>query len=169
MARSKLIPDDVVFAAVLQILLDQGEKSVTFATVSAVTGLAPPTLVQRYGSCAAMVQAAFANAWTELETRLQAAAANASAAKSIQGLLKSLLGSLNSAQLLTLSLGNAALTEQAATWRMGVEAAITSRLAVSAKGKETAALIFAAWQGRQLWDAAGGKGFRFGEAVKRLS
>jgi AcrR family transcriptional regulator len=166
MARSKLIPDDVVFAVVLQLLLGQGEKSVTFAAVSTATGLAPPTLVQRYGSCAAMMRAALTQAWDALDARVTSA--NAGDAKNVQALLKSLIGSVNSAKLLTLSLSDADLSERAKDWRMNVEASLASRLTVSAKGKETAALIFAAWQGRLLWDAAGGKGFRLGEAVKRL-
>lgn len=168
MARSKLIPDEVVFSAVLQLLLDQGEKSVTFAAVSAATGLAPPTLVQRYGSCAAMVHLALAQAWDDLTARLQTAMTSPVVGKGVQGLLKSLNGSVNSSLLLSLSLNNAELAERAANWRMGVETALAARLAVSGKSKETAALIFATWQGRLLWDAAGGKGFRLGEALKRL-
>lgn len=166
MARSKLIPDDVVFTVVLQILLDQGGKSVTFAAVSAATGLAPPTLVQRFGSCAQMVQAALVKSWDALDATV--IAANAVTGKGLPALLKSLNSPVNSAQLLGLSLADPALSERAKAWRCSVEAAIASRLAVNAKAAETAALIFAAWQGRLLWDAAGGKGFRLGEALKRL-
>ena len=70
--------------------------------------------------------------------------------------------------LLTLSLRDPALIGRAKAWRHKVEQAIAARLDVSAKAKETAALIFAAWQGRMLWDAGGGKGFRLGDAIKRL-
>jgi AcrR family transcriptional regulator len=166
MARIKLIPDDVVFATVLQLLLDQGEKSVTFATVAAATGLAPPTLVQRYGSCAAMMQTALMQAWDGLDALV--ISAQTTGGKGVQALLKSLLAPVNSARLLGLSLGDPALTERAENWREAVESAIAARLSVNAKAKETAALIFAAWQGRLLWDRAGGKGFRLGDALKRL-
>jgi AcrR family transcriptional regulator len=167
MARTKLIPDEKVFTAVLQILLEQGEKSVTFAAVAAATGLAPSTLVQRFGSCADMERVALVKAWDGLDSLVTLV--NTTEHKGVQGVLKALSGSVNPANLLTLSLNDPLLTERAKAWRSAVEAALAERLSVSAKAMETAALIFAAWQGRLLWDAAGGKGFRLGEALKRLS
>ena len=42
------------------------------------------------------------------------------------------------------------------------------RLGPGAKARESAALLFAAWQGRMLWTGAGGPGFRLRDAVKRI-
>jgi AcrR family transcriptional regulator len=168
MARTKLISDRDVFQQVLALLLQNGEKAVTFSAISAATGLAPTTLVQRFGSCAAMISGAISQAWQELAALVDAASTDAAANKGVPGLLKLLTGSVDPGALLTLSLRDPVLMEQAKDWRGKVEQAIASRLEVSAKAKETAALIFAAWQGRMLWGAGGGKGFRLGDAIKRL-
>lgn len=169
MARRKLISDREVFQQVLALLLNNGEKAVTFSTVSAATGLAPTTLVQRFGSCNDMILGAISQAWEELDQLVEAATLDAAImAKGLPAMLKSLVGPMDPGALLTLSLRDAALTARAKAWRFKVEQAIAARLDVSARAKETAALIFAAWQGRMLWDAGGGKGFRLGDAIKRL-
>lgn len=169
MARTKLISDRDVFQQVLTLLLQNGEKAVTFSTVSATTGLAATTLVQRFGSCNEMILGAIAQAWQQLDSLVEAASLDAAALnKGLPGLLKSLVGSVDPGALLTLSLRDPALIGLAKTWRYKVEQAIAARLDVSAKAKETASLIFAAWQGRMLWDAGGGKGFRLGDAIRRL-
>lgn len=169
MARKKLISDREVFQHVLALLLNNGEKAVTFSTVSAATGLAPTTLVQRFGSCNHMILGAISQAWEELDQLVEAATLDAAIMnKALPAMLKSLVGSIDPGTLLTLSLRDAALTAHAKAWRFKVEQAIAARLDVNAKAKETAALIFAAWQGRMLWDAGGGKGFRLGDAIKRL-
>lgn len=169
MARTKLISDAEVFQQVLTLLVQNGEKTVTFSTVSAVTGLAPTTLVQRFGSCNEMIIGAIAQAWEQLDGVIDAAALDPVLLnKGLPGLLKSLVGQVDPGVLLTLSLRDPALLARAKAWRKKVEQAIAARLDVSAKAKETAALIFAAWQGRMLWDAGGGKGFRLGDALKRL-
>jgi AcrR family transcriptional regulator len=75
MPRNRSISDDQIFAA-LQALLDTGgDKAVSFATVAAAVGLAPPTLVQRFGSRDGMVRAARQAAWAALEERTRAAIA----------------------------------------------------------------------------------------------
>ena len=58
MPRTRTIPDARVFAAVQDLLDRGGDKAVSFSTVATATGLAPPTLVQRYGSRDGMVRAA---------------------------------------------------------------------------------------------------------------
>jgi hypothetical protein len=115
-----------------------------------------------------MISGAISQAWQELAALVDAASTDAAANKGVPGLLKLLTGSVDPGALLTLSLRDPVLMEQAKDWRGKVEQAIASRLEVSAKAKETAALIFAAWQGRMLWGAGGGKGFRLGDAIKRL-
>ena len=61
------------------------------------------------------------------------------------------------------------LAQRAAAWRATVEAALALRLGSGTKGKEAAALLFAAWQGQALWSATGDSAFRLKDAVKRLT
>lgn len=168
MARGKLISDEAVLDRVLD-LLKTGEKSVTFAAVSAATSLAPPTLVQRYGSCPAMIAMALRSAWDRLDALAQTASSTQSNGKGAQGLLKALSGPIDIPTVLTASLPDETLAARAKAWRHTVEQALTARLGDGAKAQESAAVLFATWQGRLLWDAAGGKGFRLGEALKRLT
>ncbi len=62
MSRPRSISDDVLLDSVLAVMRRGGPGGVTFATVAAETGLAGATLVQRFGSKAAMVQAALLRA-----------------------------------------------------------------------------------------------------------
>ncbi|TAF36285.1 MAG: TetR family transcriptional regulator [Alphaproteobacteria bacterium] len=70
MPRTRTIPDERIFAAIHRLLGEGGDRAVSFATVGAATGLAPPTLVQRYGSRDGMVRAARLAAWEKLQPPL---------------------------------------------------------------------------------------------------
>ena len=165
MSRAKTIPDATVFAAVRQMLMAEGDRAVSFAAVGRVAKLAAPTLVQRFGSRDAMVRAALVAAWDDLD----ATAASAIAAdKGPQGLLKALDTNPPDATLLDMSLRDAALRPRAAAWRDQIVASLALRLGGGDKGREGAAILFAAWQGQRLWQVAGADGFRLKDAVKRL-
>lgn len=166
MPRTRIIADATVFAAIQRLLEEGGDKAVSFGTVSTATGLAPPTLVQRYGSREGMVRAARLSAWESLEHRTAEAMAN-TADKGPQGLLKA-IGDVAPAAFAA-DLRDPALAARADGWRMGVETALTLRLGGGPKARESAALLFAAWQGQALWSAAGEPGFRLKDAVKRLT
>ena len=73
MARTKLIPDLVVFAAIRRLLAEGGDRAVSFATVAQACGLAAPTLVQRFATREAMLRAALNAAWDQLEAETRAA------------------------------------------------------------------------------------------------
>lgn len=166
MPRTRVIPDGQVFSIIQRMLEEGGEKAVSFGTVSTATGLAPPSLVQRYGSRDAMVRAARLAAWDALDVRL-AEAVIQTAGKGPQGLLKA-LGPVNAAAIAS-DLRDPELAGRAANWRMAVEAALTDRMGTGNKARESAALLFAAWQGQALWSAAGESAFRLKDAVKRLT
>lgn len=164
MARPRTIPDAEIFAAILRLIAADGEKAVAFSAVARATGLAAPSLVQRYGTLPDMVRAAWVAEWDRLDALTDSALADAKAAgKGPQALLKALVTD-TSAALLAASLRDATLRGRAAHWREKVEAALTARL----RNAEAAAMLFAAWQGQQLWDAAGDKGFKMKDAIKRL-
>ena len=166
MPRPRTTPDETVFAAIQRLLDQGGDKAVSFGSVGKLTGLAPPTLVQRYGSRDGMVRAARRAAWDALERRTGEAIAG-TADKGPQGLLKA-IGPVDVAAIAA-DFRDPDLALRAAGWRMGVETALALRLGPGQKAKETAALLFAAWQGQALWSAAGESGFRLKDAVKRLT
>ena len=166
MPRTRTVPDETVFAAVRRLLDQGGDKAVSFATVAATTGLAPPTLVQRYKSRDGMVRAARLAFWDALDHRTAEAIAG-TADKGPQGLLKA-IGPVDVAAIAA-DLRHAELAARATGWRAAVEAALALRLGNSPKARESAALLFAAWQGQSLWAAAGEPAFRLKDAVKRLT
>lgn len=166
MPRGRTIPDSQVFASVQRLLDSGGDKAVSFGTVAAATGLAPPTLVQRYGSRDGLVLAARQAAWDALEQRTVEAIAG-SADKGPQGLLKA-IGPVD-ATAVAADMRHPDLARRANGWRNGVETALSLRLGAGPKARETAALLFAAWQGQTLWSRVGEPGFRLKDAVRRLT
>ncbi len=166
MPRSRTIPDDRIFSAIQRLLAQGGDKAVSFASVSAETGLAPPTLVQRYGSRDGMVRAARNSAWD----RLEAATATAlleTEKKGPQALLKA-LGTVDAADLVA-DARDPDLAQRAAVWRTTIEAALSLRLGTGHKARESAALLFAVWQGQLLWARTGQSGVKLKDAVRRLT
>lgn len=166
MPRLRTIPDAIVFATIQRLLDQGGARAVSFGSVGAATGLAPPTLVQRYGNRDAMVRAARLAAWDALES-LTARAIAETADKGPQGLLKA-IGQVDAAAIAA-DLRDPELAKRAAGWRAGVETALTLRLGAGQKARESAALLFAAWQGQALWAETAEPGFRLKDAVKRLT
>lgn len=165
MPRTKLISDDTVFATVTALLAQGGEKAVSFATVAKATGLAAPTLVQRFKTRDGMVKAARIAAWERAEVAARAAI-DATADKGPQGLLKALEAASAPHPP---GAADADLMRCAARWRAIVESALALRFGGGEKGREAATLLFAAWQGQRAWQPAGGKGFRLKDAVRRLA
>ena len=168
----KTIPDAEIFAAIRQLLAEGGDKAVAFGSVARATGLAAPTLVQRYGSRDDMLRAALMAAWDTLDATTAEAEGRADhGPKGAQALLKALGADGESVDvaLLAADFRDAALRERAASWRRRVETALALRLSGGAKGREGAAVLFAAWQGQRIWLAAGGKGFKLKDALKRLA
>ena len=167
MARPRSIPDADIYAAIRALLARDGEKAVAFGAVARLTGLAPPSLVQRYGTRDGMIRAAVLDGWQDLMART-----TASEEAQPQALLKSLAepaAAMTDPALMALTLRDATLREAAETWRRQLEATLSLRLGGGTKGPEAAAMLFAAWQGQLLWLHAGGKGFRVKDAAKRLT
>lgn len=165
MARPRSLPDADVFAALLHILTNRGEHAVGFAAIAQATGLAAPTLVQRYGNRDGMIRAALMAMWDRLDAALAVADA---AADSGPALLKALTTAAPPAAALALGLRDAALRDRATAWRQAVETALARHSGHGNKARESAAMLFAAWQGDLIWRDTGGKGFRLKDAAKRL-
>lgn len=152
-----------------RLLVEGGDKAVSFSAIAQASGLAAPTLVQRYGSRDGMVHAALLDGWEVLTRRTADAAAEAPvSAKGIPTLLK-LVGRGAEAEIALLvgTAREADLRARAEGWREQLEAALALRLGAGKKD-DSAPLIFSAWLGRLLWSGPGGAGFRLKDAVRRL-
>lgn len=173
MPRRKIIPDAEVHATVRRLLAEGGDKAVAFGPVARQTGLAAATLVQRFGSRDAMVQAALCDGWDRLDAACQTAEAESPlTAKGAAGFLKRLGAETAGGaelSLLAVDFRDAVLRQRAAQWRARVETALALRLGGGAKAREAAAVLFAAWMGQVMWLPAGGKGFKLKDALKRLT
>ena len=166
MPRTRTVPDAKVFAVIQRLLDTGGDKAVSFGSVGKATGLAPPTLVQRYGSRDGMVRSARLASWEALEHRTALAIAGTTD-KGPQGLLKA-IGPVDVAAIAR-DLADPELAKRADGWRKGVETALMLRLGGGPKARESAALLFAAWQAHALWSRAGDPAYRLKDAVKRLT
>lgn len=170
MSRSKLIPDTTVFAAIRALISRSGERGASFGAVARETGLAAPTLVQRYGSQEGMVRAALLDGWDGLDRATDDAEGLSDlSVKGTQMMVKALSDRGGDLALLVRHLDDPTLRLRAIAWRVRVEQALAVRLGGGTKGRDAAALLFAAWQGQMLWQGAGDKGFKLKDAVKRLT
>ena len=165
MSGPRTIPDADVFAAILRLIVEGGEKSVAFSSVARSTGLSAPSLVQRYGALPAMIDAALHHSWDQTDARtVRAIAETAEADKGPQALLK-LLSPPPLPSVMAASLRDAGLRQRAKAWRLRVEGALAGR----GGDKQAASILFAAWQGQCLWAGIADKGFRMKDAFKRLN
>lgn len=167
MPRPRTIPDADVFRAVRRLLAEGGDKAVAFASVARATGLAAPSLVQRYGSRDGMLMAALENRWDALDRQMAEAETLATGAAAF---LKALVSEPEQGGLASLAADfrNPVLRARAEAWRERVEAALTQMLGGGAKAREGAALLFAVWQGQALWHGAGGRAMRLKDVIKRI-
>ncbi len=170
MGRKKTVPDAQIFQRIRALLMQGGDKAVSFSSVGRAIQLAPATLVQRYGSRDLMVQAALLDGWDALDIQADSAATEAPlTAKGALQMMKFLSDGSADIGLITASLRDGVTRARATGWRARVEAALALRLGGAVKGREAAAVLFAVWQGQALWEQAGEKGFRLKDAVKRIT
>lgn len=170
MSRSRTIPDETVFATLRQMLAEGGDKAASFGAAAQATGLAASTLAQRFATQDGMVRAALLDGWAQIEAATAAAESEAAVSpKGVPVLLK-LIGRGREADICLLAghLRDGALHDAGQAWRARVEAAITLRLGGGSKARDSAAMIFAAWQGRLIWGGPGDS-FRLKDALKRLA
>lgn len=171
MGRTKTLPDTQVFAALRRLLAMGGDKAVAFSSVAQATGLAAPTLAQRYGTRDAMVRAALLDGWDRLDAALAAAAGDAAlTAKGAVKLLKSLSDEgEGEIALLLAEFRDPLLRDRAVEWREAVHAALAARLGGGGKARDAAVLIFAAWQDQLMWQKTKAATARIKDMVKRLA
>jgi AcrR family transcriptional regulator len=73
MARPRKISDEAILDSAGEVIKRLGPQGVTFASIGAESGLAPATLVQRYGTRAKMLQAVLLRMWDHLDAQTAAA------------------------------------------------------------------------------------------------
>ncbi len=73
MSRRKGLSDEAVLDAALPVITREGPAGFTLADIGKVTGLAPATLIQRFGGKSELVAAAFARAGARFTDTLAAA------------------------------------------------------------------------------------------------
>jgi AcrR family transcriptional regulator len=159
MPRTRIIPDSRVFAILREIIATHGEAAGSFRAVGRATGLAPATLVQRYGSAAGMLRAAMIDGWDIADATLQRADAEApKTAKGASALLKALPATPMMSR-------DPQVMARAVRWRKQVIKTLTTRLGSG----QAAAILFAAWQGRVAWAHTADQGFSLRDVVRRIT
>ena len=165
MPRRKILTDAEVLKATRQLFAAGGEKAVSFGNLSRATGLAASTLAQRFGTVEGLQSAAACAGWEEMSQALDAAD-QASQGKGPQSLLKALeADDMPLVRQLTLSQRAPGAMEAAAHWRARVEMTLTLRIGQGEKARQQAQLLFAAWQGRLIWQM---EELRLKDLVKRF-
>ncbi|MEL6584001.1 MAG: TetR family transcriptional regulator [Pseudomonadota bacterium] len=151
MPRPRTIPDAQIFAAVIDLIREGGASAVTFKDVQKRAGLAPASLVQRYGSRDGMIDAALGAAFTALEEATQktitAAPNTRDGARKILFDLSEGHGGPGDLAVLHLDFTRPPLHARISAWRATIEAALAERLG----SEHEAARVFTQWQGVLLW------------------
>ena len=164
MARPRSLTDAFVLDAALAIMAANGPDGVTFAALAASTGLAPATLVQRFGSKPALVKAALLQAWDALDARTEAlAAATEPTPEGAIALLVALSGDhpaeieahADGLMILREDFRDADLRERGRRWGARLQSLIAPRLAgLAATGghdHDAAREMMLLWQGAVIW------------------
>ncbi len=154
MARSKTIPDEVLLDRLVVAVMTYGPSGLSFANASKAGGLAAATLVQRFGSRDAMLEAVLLRAWDQLDE--STAAADAWASPDPAGAIELLLRLTNSGAaqydftdgllLLREDILNPVLRARGAAWSSRLTETLSRRL-----GKDRGRATQLGWQMAGLW------------------
>jgi len=160
MPRPKTLPDHEVLAAAHRLMHAHGPDALTFAGLAQACGLSASTLVQRFGSKAALVQSALLHAWDRLDAKTASLAAAAprtpaGAIGILVGLSRDYGGIEAYAEgLLVLreDLRDPALRARGAAWRDALARALEDCFGTVPQAPRGIGLLLAAqWQGALLW------------------
>lgn len=160
MARPLSVSDDTVMSVTGRVMRQFGRAGTTFASVGAKTGLAPATLVQRYGNKDRLIQAAMLWAWDQLDAgtaladELSPADANGAVV-----MLVALSGDQSDQEafadgllLLHEDMRDPVLRARGASWGAALSSALGRRLSPDASEQHRLGRLMASqWQGAILW------------------
>lgn len=160
MGRGKRISDAQLLERLLLAVMEHGPSELSFAKAAEVAGLAAPTLVQRFGTRARMVEAVLLRAWDQLDKAT--AAADAEAAFDPTGAIELLLRLTNPGAaeydftdgllLLREDIRNPVLRARGAEWGARLANALGSRLCDDAdRANKLGWQMASLWQGTLIW------------------
>lgn len=160
MGRRKTISDAAVLEALLAMLGTVGPEGLSFAVASKASGLGAATLVQRFGSREAMVEAVLLHAWDALDRAT--AAADAQAPSTPAGAIALLVeltpeatasdGLADGLLLLREDFRNPVLRARGLAWGQTLARALGCRLATRPGDAERLGWQMARlWQGTLIW------------------
>jgi AcrR family transcriptional regulator len=154
MPRKRTIPDEDLLDAALGLVREVGPDAVSFGSLASRVDLAPSTLVQRFGSKAALLQAALLRAWWQLETATDDAIdATPDGPAGVVELLVSLTGQYDAhdfadqLRVLREDLRDPILRDRGRAWFATLSDAVEARLSASGGNGDLGRLVVATWQG----------------------
>lgn len=162
MGRHKTISDHALLDRLLAALERTTPDAFSFAKASGLVGLSPATLVQRFGSREAMIEAILLRAWDRLDaaTALARAETSPDPAGAIAMLLRLTPAAVadqdvaDGLLLLREDLKNPALRARGRAWGAYLAEALGSRLADQPQVAERLGWQMASlWQGAVIWSA----------------
>jgi AcrR family transcriptional regulator len=162
MPRKRTIPDEDLLDAALGLVREVGPDAVSFASLASRVDLAPSTLVQRFGSKAALLQAALLRAWAQLEGATDdAIAAAPDGPTGVVELLVSLTGQYDAhdfadqLRVLREDLRDPVLRARGQAWFATLSEAVGARLGPGGGNGDLGRLVVATWQGTlTVWSFA---------------
>jgi len=164
MGRRKTVSDHALLDSLLAAMEQAGPDAFSFSKASAAVGLAPATLVQRFGSRGAMIEAILLHAWDRLDeaTALADTETSPDAAGAIAMLMR-LLPAAEADQdiadgllLLREDFKNPALRMRGQAWGAYLASALGGRLTDQPEVAERLGWQMASlWQGALIWSAFG--------------
>jgi AcrR family transcriptional regulator len=154
MPRKRTIPDEDLLDAALGLVREVGPDAVSFGSLASRVDLAPSTLVQRFGSKAALLQAALLRAWWQLEAATDDAIdAAPDGPAGVVELLVSLTGQYDAhdfadqLRVLREDLRDPVLRDRGRAWFATLSDAVEARLSASGGNGDLGRLVVATWQG----------------------
>jgi AcrR family transcriptional regulator len=152
MPRKRSVSDEVILDHALGVAESRGPTALTFQALSAEVGLAPATLVQRFGTKAGLLQAALLRAWDLLDAATaEADELSGAGPAGVVELVTRLSGQYDPAEdadqilLLREDLRDPVLRGRGQAWIATLAGAVERRLPGAAPG--VGRLVVAQWQG----------------------
>jgi AcrR family transcriptional regulator len=160
MSRRKTISDENLLDRLLATMMEHGPSALSFARASGAVGLAAATLVQRFGTRSAMVEAVLLRAWDRLDEAT--AVADAAASPDPAGAITLLLRLTNSDTaeydftdgllLLREDIRSPVLRARGAAWGAYLADALGRRLSDDpSRAAQLGWQMASLWQGALVW------------------
>lgn len=160
MARPRTVTDDAILEAAMGLMYRDGPDALTFAAVGRIVGLSPATLVQRYGTKEAFLQAAMLRGWDQLDA--QTAELDRTADVSPEGAVALLVSMIPPGMgdeehamglaVLREDMRDPVLRARGTAWRAALAQVLGRRLSQDPReGRKLGLMLASQWQGAVIW------------------